>query len=310
MDRLEQMEVFVAVVECGSFTGASERIATSRANISKHIAALEGRLKVRVLNRTTRRVSLTEVGRTYYERCRRILAEVEEADHAANSDDHDVSGELRVVTPVNFGRSKVGEAVVAFLIKYPKIRLDLRLNDRRVDPIEAGYDIAVRIGGGVYNSSPNLGLCRISTSNRILCAAPEYLSANGCPRLPDELTSHECLSYSYVDEPQIWRLSKNAKEYAIPVSGRVVTSSGPVLNAAAVHGLGIAYGPQNFFNDDLQAGRLTRVLPDFQVPQFAIWSTFPMGKYPSAKVTAFNEFMMRYMKQVGSDDMGTSVQQG
>jgi DNA-binding transcriptional LysR family regulator len=307
MDRFEQMRVLAAVVENGSFTAAAEQLSSSRAKISKCIAALEDRLGVRLLNRTTRRVNPTEIGRAYYGRCRRILLDMEEAEHSASKADHRIAGELRVIAPVNFGRSKLGAAIAELLITYPKLRIDLRLNDRSVDPIEAGYDVAIRIGNRVYRSSPNLGVCRISTSNRILCAAPEYLAARGEPRTPHDLITHECLSYSYVDEPQIWRLCKDKERFEIPVSGRIVTSSGLVLNATAVSGLGIAYGPENFFREAMRSGRLQRVLPSYELPQFAIWSTFPAGRYPSAKVTAFNKFMAKFMKS--SDDIDTLGQE-
>lgn len=297
LDRLEQMRVLAAVIDSGSFTGAAEQLGSSRANVSKYIAGLEERLGVRLLNRTTRRVSVTEAGRVYYQRCRNILSEFEEAEHSANRADRDISGELRVVTPVNFGRAAIGSAMVSFLRKYPKIRLDLRLNDRRVDPIEAGYDIAIRIGNSVFHASPNLGVCRISTTNRILCASPDYLAKRGIPRTPQDLASHECLSYSYVDEPQIWHLSKGKRQFEVAVSGRVITSSGIVLNETATSGLGIAYGAENFFKAALSTGRLKKVLPDYVLPQFAVWSTFPMGRYPSAKVSAFNTFMTKFMKR-------------
>jgi len=297
LDRLEQMRVLAAIVERGSFTGAAEHLGNSRANVSKYVAGLERRLGVRLLNRTSRRVSVTEAGRAFYERCRSILSEVEEAERSANKADRDISGELRVVAPVNFGRAAIGAAMVSFLRKYPKIKLDLRLNDRRVDPIDAGYDIAIRIGNSVFHASPNLGVCRISTTNRVLCASPDYLARRGVPHVPQDLAAHDCLSYSYVDEPQSWHLKKAKREYEVAVSGRIITSSGIVLNAAATAGFGIAYGPENFFRSALSAGRLKKVLPAYELPQFAVWSTFPMGKNPSAKVSAFNTFMTKFMKR-------------
>jgi DNA-binding transcriptional LysR family regulator len=296
LDRFEQMRVLAAVIERGSFTGAAEQLGNSRANISKYVAGLERRLGVRLLNRTSRRVSVTEAGRAYYERCRSILSEIEEAERSANKADRDISGELRVVAPVNFGRAAIGAAMVSFLRKFPNIKLDLRLNDRRVDPIDAGYDIAIRIGNSVFHASPNLGVCRISTTNRILCASPDYLMKRGVPQVPQDLASHDCLSYSYADEPQSWHLKKGKKQYEVAVSGRIITSSGIVLNAAASAGFGIAYGPENFFRSALSVGRLKEVLPAYELPQFAVWSTFPMGKNPSAKVSAFNTFMTKFMK--------------
>jgi DNA-binding transcriptional LysR family regulator len=297
LDRFEQMRVLAAVIERGSFTGAAEQLGNSRANVSKYVAGLERRLGVRLLNRTSRRVSVTEAGRAYYERCRSILSEIEEAERSANKADRDISGELRVVAPVNFGRAAIGAAMVSFLRKFPNIKLDLRLNDRRVDPIDAGYDIAIRIGNSVFHASPNLGVCRISTTNRILCASPDYLVKRGVPQVPQDLATHDCLSYSYADEPQSWHLKKGKKQYEVAVSGRIITSSGIVLNAAASAGFGIAYGPENFFKSALSVGRLKKVLPAYELPQFAVWSTFPMGKNPSAKVSAFNTFMTKFMKR-------------
>jgi DNA-binding transcriptional LysR family regulator len=291
------MRVFAAVVDAQGFSRASERIGLSRVSISKHIAHLEERLGVRLLNRTTRQVSVTEAGAGFYQHCRRILAEVEEAERSATTRHREPVGELRVVAPINFGLADLGKAITDLLITHPMLRIDLSLNDRIIDPIEAGFDLAIRIGRPADVVSSNLVACPITTSKRILCASPEYLRQRGIPRRPQDLESHACLSYSYVDEPHVWRFRRDGAEIVVKVSGPIVTSAGLVLSTAAVHGLGVAYGPTHFFQSDLEAGRLRRILKKFELPDVSIYGVYPATKYPAAKILAFFEFMTRYFER-------------
>jgi DNA-binding transcriptional LysR family regulator len=296
MDRYEEMRVFAAVVEAGGFTRAVERIGVSRAAISKHVLQLEARLGTRLLQRTTRRVSPTEAGRLFYEQCRRILDDIAGAEAVAFRGAATPQGELRVVAPTNFGLAYLGSAITDFLAAHPGLRIDLSLSDRPVDPIESGHDLAIRVVPAELPSFASLAACRLSTSRRILCASPDYLAARGTPAHPRDLTSHECLSYSYIDEPRRWCLRGADGEHVVPVSGRILTSAGQLLRAAAVRHFGIAYGPTVFFRDDLDAGRLVHVLADYELPQVSIFSLYPASRYPSLKVAAFNDFMQRFFE--------------
>ncbi len=296
MDRFEQIRVFVSVVEAGGFTRATPRVGMSRAAMSKHVMQLEERIGARLLHRTTRRMSLTETGRAYYDKCRRVLDDLAEADAGANAGNAGPRGELRVVAPTNFGLAYIGPAITEFLIAYPEMRIDLSLNDRPIDPIDSGSDMSIRVGDAVPAPTAGLATRKISTSRRILCASPDYLARRGEPRHPDDLRDHECLSYSYVENPRLWRLRGGGKEYSTPVFGRIVTSAGPVLRTAAARGLGIAYGPILFFRDDIDSGAVRVVLPDYALPEVSIYSVFPATRRTPAKVAAFNSFMIDFFE--------------
>ena len=298
MDRFENTRVFAAVVEAGNFTAAAERLGISRAAASKHVLALEDRLSARLLNRTTRRVSVTEAGRAFYEQCRRILADLEEAERSAGELHNEPRGELRIIEPTNFGLAEIGAAITDLVLAYPRLRINLTLNDRVTDPIEEGYDIAISVGRPRGTSS-SLIARKLNTSRRILCAAPDYLARRGTPRHPEDLTQHACLTYSYLDTPDEWHLIGNDGERVVKVSGPIVTSHREVLKTATVRGLGIAYGPVIFFREDLKAGRVIEVLPKFKLPEATIYAVYPAGQQRSAKVLAFNDFMTRYFAAAG-----------
>ena len=293
MDRFENVRIFATVIEAGGFTRAAERLGLSRAATSKHVLQLEQRLGARLLDRTTRRVSVTAAGRTFYEQCRRILAEFEEAERAASELHNEPRGELRIIAPTNFGLAELGTAITDLVVAYPRLRINLTFNDRVTDPIEGGYDVAISVGRP-RGTSTSLIVRKLNSSRRILCAAPDYLSRRGVPREPEDLSDHDCLCYSYLEEPDQWHLIGRDGERVVKVSGPIVTSHRQVLRTAAVRGLGIAYGPVIFFHDDLVAERVSRVLPQFQLPEAAIYSVYPASRQLSAKVRAFNDFMTRY----------------
>jgi DNA-binding transcriptional LysR family regulator len=299
MDRFENARVFAAVVEAGGFTRAAQRLGLSRAAASKHVMQLEERLGARLLDRTTRRVSVTAAGRSFYEQCRRILAELEEAERSAGGLHNEPRGELRVVAPTNFGLAEIGTAITDLIVAYPRLRIDLTLNDHLTDPIEGGFDIAISVGAP-RGASTSLMARKLNTSRRILCASPDYLARRGTPQQPEDLTQHDCLAYSYLERPDEWRLIGTDGERVVKVSGPIVTSHRQVLKIAAARGLGIAYGPVVFFRDDLQAGRLVQVLPQFHLPEVAIYAVYPASRHLTAKVRAFNDFMARYFASAGT----------
>jgi DNA-binding transcriptional LysR family regulator len=293
MDRFENARVFTTVIEAGGFTAAAERLGLSRAATSKHVQQLEERLGARLLDRTTRRVSVTDAGRRFYEQCRRILAELDEAERSAGELHNEPRGELRVIAPTNFGLTDIGTAIADLIAEYPQLRVNLSMNDHVTDPIEAGYDIAISVGMPRGTSS-SLVVRKLNTARRVLCAAPAYLERRGVPQTPEDLTEHACLSYSYVDVPDEWHLIGSDGERVVKVSGPIVTSHRHVLRTAAVRGFGVAYGPLDFFREDLDSGTLRRVLPHYQLPDATIYAVYPAGRQLSAKVKAFNDFMVRH----------------
>jgi DNA-binding transcriptional LysR family regulator len=270
----------------------------SRAAASKHVLQLEARLGARLLNRTTRRVSVTAAGRSFYEQCRRILVDLEEAERSASELHNEPRGELRVIAPTNFGLAEIGTAITDLVIAYPRLSINLTLNDRVADPIQEGFDIAISVGRPRGTSS-SLIARKLNTSRRILCAAPDYLARRGTPQQPEDLAQHDCLAYSYLDEPDEWHLIGADGERVVKVTGPIVTSHRQVLRTAALRGLGIAYGPIVFFREDLDTGRLARVLPQFQLPEVAIYAVYPASRQLSAKVQAFNNFISHYFAAAG-----------
>jgi DNA-binding transcriptional LysR family regulator len=290
MDRFENARIFAAVVEGGGFTRAAERLGLSRAAASKHVLALEARLGARLLDRTTRKVSVTAAGRAFYDQCRRILAEFDEAERAASQLHSEPHGELRVIAPTNFGLADIGTAIADFVVAYPRLRINLTMNDRLTDPIEGGYDIAISVDLP-RGASSSLKARKLNTSRRLLCAAPDYLARRGTPQSPQDLAAHDCLSYSYVAVPDEWHLADADGEHVVKVNGPIVTSHRHVLRAAALRGLGIAYGPVDFFRDDLDAGRLVCVLPAHRLPEATIYAVYPASRQLAAKVKVFNDFM-------------------
>ena len=198
-------------------------------------------------------MSVTAAGRTFYEQCRRILADLDDAERTASELHNEPRGELRVIAPTNFGLTEIGTAITDFLVAYPQLRINLTLNDRLTDPIEGGYDVAISVGMPRGTSS-SLVARKLYTSQRVLCAAPDYLARRGKPHRPEDLTQHDCLSYSYLDVPDEWHFIGTDGERVVKVSGPIVTSHRPVLRTAAVRGLGIAYGPADFFRDEIEIG--------------------------------------------------------
>jgi DNA-binding transcriptional LysR family regulator len=287
-DRLGEIEAFAAIVECGSFTAAAEQLGLSRAAVSKQLMALEDRLGVRLLNRTTRRSGVTEVGAAYYERCRQILADLDEAEHEAGQTGMRPRGVLKVNAPMTFGVMHLARTLPDFLDAWPELSIDLTLNDRVVDLLEEGVDVAVRIGRLADSSliARRLAPCRF-----VCCAAPAYLAAHGEPRHPANLARHECLLYSYTAGREGWEFSGPGGPLAVKVKGRLRANNGEALVAAAAAGLGIALSPTFMVSEELASGRLVPILRDFPIPESGIHAVWAPGRHLSAKIRTFVDFL-------------------
>ena len=283
------MTVFAKVVEQGSFARAAERLSISASACSRQVAELEAHLGSRLLNRTTRRLSLTEIGQGFYERCVQLLADLGEAEQAAAETAARPRGTLRLTTSINFGVRHVSPAIGAFLAKYPEVKFDVSLSDRIVDLVEEGYDLAIRIGsaGGETVVARKLGEARM-----VACASPAYLKAHGAPRTPEDLARHRCLTYEYMPVRNVWPFrGKDGREHAVRVSGPLHSNNGDLLAAAAVAGVGIAYEPEFILGPDLKAGRLVPILSAYSSPLGPIYAAYPSRRYLSAKVRAFVDFL-------------------
>ncbi|HYC05062.1 MAG TPA: LysR family transcriptional regulator [Azospirillaceae bacterium] len=315
MDRLEEMCLFARVAETRSFTAAAQKLGLSKSVASRRVAELEGRLGARLLNRTTRHISLTEAGEAFYKRCIRILADVEEAERAATDLHGAPRGLLKVAAPMSFGMLHLAKAVADFLETYPEIELAMELNDRFVDLVEEGYDVAVRIGR-LKDSS--LVARRLCPARRVVCASPGYLKRRGVPKVPEELAQHDCLVYTNNPQPDLWTFPTTPGPTApggsemrgVRVSTRLSANNGDVLRAAAVAGQGIVVLPTFIVGEDLAAGRLEPVLLDWTVSDQGVHCVYPPGRNLSPKVRVFVDFLAGRFGPVPYWDAGLAVLKG
>ncbi|MBF0155316.1 MAG: LysR family transcriptional regulator [Magnetococcales bacterium] len=288
MDRLACMESFVRVVESGSFAAAARKSGLSRSAVSKYIETLESHLGVRLINRTTRQLHLTTEGELYYPYCRRILEDVDEAEQSVSHLHATPRGLLRVSAPVSFGTRYLAPATADFLLKYPGIELDLVLNDRFVDLIEEGFDLAVRIG---TLEDSTLMARRLTTTRLIPCASPTYLAKHGKPTTPADLTRHVCLLYSYTASPNVWRFRHQGEEHSVRITGPLRANNGEALCAAARAGLGVALLPGFLVDEELRLGVLEPLLTDYSLPTIGIHAVCPSNRHLSTKVREFIDFL-------------------
>jgi DNA-binding transcriptional LysR family regulator len=287
--RLESMETFVRVVEAGSISAAAERMGIAKSAVSRRISELEERLGVQLFRRTTRRMNLTDTGRSFHERCVNILADVEEAEQAVSHEHGTLRGRLRVALPLSFGLSQLGPAINAFLQAHPEVEFDLDFNDRQVDLLAEGFDLALRIGDLEDSSLIARRLCSIRSC---VCASPAYLRAAGTPQHPGDLAHHACLTYSLVPEPRVWRYTgADGKAGSVRVSSRLQANNGDFLHRAALEGKGIALQPLFIVQPSLDAGQLLPLLTEYQWPATSAHALYPHTRHLSHRVRAFIDFL-------------------
>ena len=286
MDTVKAMKVYVAVVETGSFVAAAERLDTSNAAISRHVGALESHLGARLLNRTTRRLSMTEVGREFFNRAQAILADLTEAEAIAGQNSAKPSGQLRISAPVSFGISKLSQWLPGFVARHPDLKLDIDLSDRLVDLANDGVDVAVRIGRQA--ASTNVISKRLGNISLVICASPAYLKRRGTPTKPQELSEHQTTSYSYLATGDSWTLTnRNGRTETVRIRPSIHANNGDILGKLAVHGYGIIMQPSFVVEEDIAAGRLVRILSDWNVEGLNLYVIYLSRKFLSAKVRAF-----------------------
>lgn len=298
MDRLAALESFAAVVEAGGFSAAARRLERSTAAVSRQVGDLERRLGVRLLTRTTRRVQPTDPGLAYYERCRRVMDELTEADALAASEAVEAGGRLRVSAPVSFAVHRLGTLVPDYQAAHPRVEVHLNLTDRRVDLVAEGYDIAIRVGGLADQS---LVARRLGTSRLLLCAAPAYAAANGLPASPAELADHECLRYTQGPEgrEQVWSLRRGKESAQVRVRGGFVANNGDILQQAALAGRGIVLQPDFIARPALTRGELVPVLPEWDVGTLGIHAVYTQRSHLSARIRTFLDFLGDYLAADG-----------
>ena len=290
MDRLRALEVFVEVVKRDGFARAAEALDTSPANVTRYISDLEAHLQTRLLNRSSRKMSLTSSGEALFERAKSILDEVAEAEAIASSATLQPHGVLRINAPVSFGLLHLAPLWAKFMRKYPDVRLDVALIDRVVDIVEEGYDMAIRISRG--GSATHVAR-KLATSHNILCAAPDYIARHGVPLHPADLLRHACIGYSYSATADEWQmLDAGGQPHAVKVQCVMHTNNGDTARAAALDGLGVIWQPTFLVGADLRAGRLQRVLPDYHMSDIDILAVYPSRRHLSAKVRVMIDFLV------------------
>jgi DNA-binding transcriptional LysR family regulator len=295
MDRFQALRVFSQVVESGSFSAAAARLGLSATAASRHVAELEGHLQTRLLNRTTRRVSLTESGRAFYERAVQLLADLGEAEQEAQRAAVVPRGTIKLTTSVNFGVRHVAPAIAAFLAAHAGVRFDVSLSDRIVDLVEEGFDLGVRIGAP---GSDNIVARKLGETRLVPCASPAYLRAHGAPQVPEDLASHNCFTYEYVAPRNLWRFrDASGAERLVRVSGNLHSNNGDLLAEVAAQGAGIVFEPAFIVGPELRAGRLVPLLQEFVAPPMPIYAVYPSRKHLSAKVRLFVDFLVERFSQ-------------
>ncbi|MBS0291054.1 MAG: LysR family transcriptional regulator [Proteobacteria bacterium] len=289
MDRLDAMQMFVRVVETGSFTRVAQEFATTQPTVTKQIAAMETRLKVRLLNRNTRGVSLTEPGTLYYEKCKAIVNDVAEAESVVQVRQHQVHGQLRIGSSVAFGRRVVIPLALEFMQHNPQVEVDLSFEDRYTDLVANGIDVALRLGKLADSS---LGARTLGVNPWVLVASPQYLKKHGTPRRPSDLKDHATLIYSSVQGNDVWRLrGASGEAVTVPVTGRLRSNNLSALLAAARAHMGIAALPCYVAQESLKAGRVVEVLKTCRLPEQEIHAVYPSPRLVPQKVQAFIAFL-------------------
>ena len=292
MDTLDAMRVFVAVAERSGFSAAADALDRSTANITRQVAALEQRLGTRLLNRTTRRVSLTSAGTAYYQRCLQLLADLDDLEATVGAQALAPSGLLRVNAPVSFGIVQLAALLPGFRARFPQVELDLSLSDRLVDMVEEGFDVALRI---TRQPAPTLIARQLGTVRLVPCAAPADLARAGTPQHPADLAGHECLLYHYAPTGDDVRFHGPDGDIDVRLRGGLRANNGHVLSAAAVAGQGVVIQPDFLADEHIAAGRLVRILPDYHLADIGIYAVYTSRSHLAPKVRSFIDYLVEHI---------------
>lgn len=298
MDKYQEMRVFAAVVDAGSFVAAADALGMSKAAVSRYVSELEQRLGVRLMHRTTRRLSLTEEGEVFLARCRDILASIDASEAEISTRSDTATGVLKVSVPVSFGIEHLAPLWSEFLELHPGVSLDVQLADRVVDLVDEGFDLAVRIA-----RLPDSSLVsrKLASTRLVLCASPDYLKRRGAPTHPSELAQHDVIGYSLLAAPDQWQFTGPDGVVSVKVRPRLWTNNGDTCVAAAVRASGIQLQPTFLVARELASGRLVEVLPQYRSMELGIYAVYPTRKFVLPKVRALLEFLSA--KLAGADWM-------
>ena len=287
MDEFGAIPVFVAVVKSGGFSAAARALGVSKSAVSKRINLLEKSLGVRLLHRTTRKLSLTEAGERYYEHASQALISAGQAEDAVMELQGDPQGKLRISSPMSFGRLHVAPLIPKLLQRYPKLQVEQVMDDKKTDLVAAGFDIAIR-SGRLPDST--LIARKLAPLRQVICASPDYLDRNGLPDAPTELSGHNCVLFSYSSDANKWTLCEQDQSQSVLVSGNYRVNNSEALLEALLAGVGIGRLPTFVAGPDLKAGRLIQLFQTYQIPDQTFYAVFPERQYLPAKVRAFLDF--------------------
>ncbi|MFK5892629.1 MAG: LysR family transcriptional regulator [Pseudomonadota bacterium] len=291
MDRFEEMKTFISVVKNGSLTAAADKLDIAKSAISRRITDLEKRLDVQLLNRTTRRINLTESGQQYYQYCEHILADLEEAEQAVSSEHAQLKGTICIAAPLSFGIKHLAPIMNDFLKEHHHLKLDLNLNDRMVNLLEEGVDLAIRIGQ-LDDSSHKAR--RLAPIRNIVCASPEYLRIHGTPQKLQDLTEHHCLSYSNITEGQLWQFSESdGASITVRIPHRMRANNGDVLLKGAIDGLGIIAVPTFISYEAVNQGLLIPILSNYKLAEMAVYAVYPNQRHLPIRVRLFIDYLTK-----------------
>jgi len=288
MDRFEAMRVFTRVVEHGSFAGAAAQLGMSTSAVSRHVAQLESHLATRLLQRTTRKLSLTESGRLFHERCQQLLSDLAEAEELASTRSASPRGTLRVTAPISFGLSHLAPAIAAFMKRYPQVRFEVALSDSVTDLVDAGLDLAIRVGA---LGAQNVVARPLSRVRMRVCAAPSLIAAVGAPKTPSDLAGLPCLSYAYASDNNVWRFEREGQVQEVKIQSAAHSNNGMLLAELAAQGVGFTSAPDFIVQPLLSQGRLQTVLDDWQAPLLTLHAVYPTRRHLAAVVRSFADFL-------------------
>jgi DNA-binding transcriptional LysR family regulator len=292
MDRFREMEIFARVIETGTFSAAARQLKIGQPAVSKAVAALEERLGVRLLARSTRRLAPTEAGMAYYERALRALTEANEADAGAQGLSRGLEGRLRICAPVTFARIHLVPRLATFLDAHPKLRMEIILDDRVIDVLEENIDVALRLGE-LKDSA--LTASKLGESDRIIVGGSTYLAQRGVPHTPADLLAHDGIVYAPGTGGDEWRFRQGTSETSIRMQSRLVITAAEGVRAAVIAGLGLTAASRWMFAPELASGQVRQVLSDWMLPPVPVWSVYPAGRLASAKAREFVKWFQRVL---------------
>ncbi|WP_207004495.1 LysR family transcriptional regulator [Trinickia mobilis] len=297
MDRLTEIELFVRTAELGSVTKAAEKLDLSLSSASRYLIDLETRLGARLLDRSTRRIQLTQIGQEHFKRCKHLLIELQEAESLVSASASSPTGVLRITSSASFAMNHIGPLLPEYMRRFPDVRVEVEASNRYASLLDGDVDLAVRTRE--YEPDSNITIRRLATTRRVLAAAPSYLSQHGIPRVPDDLQRHQLLLYSYANRPDELHLTREGVTTVLSVSGAMKSNEGQVIRAAALQGLGILAQPKYIIYEDIVSGRLVPVLDAWDLPRLTINLAYANRKFVAAKVRTFIDFLVEHFQTMG-----------